>query len=84
MARAGYLCEAKLTGCLSTPQETPHHRKKRTQGGTNGMNNLLAVCWRCHTRIHSVLPSDPDRWAYKAGLLLRRSDPEEPFTSSDN
>lgn len=71
MVRAGYRCEARLDGCTYTPQETPHHRKRRSQGGTNALGNLLAVCTLCHDWIHA----EPAK-ARDLGLLLRRNDPE--------
>lgn len=71
MDRASHVCEAQLDlVCTLWPEETPHHRKRRSQGGPNTMENLLAVCRPCHTYIHSHVA-----WSYGHGLLIRRNDP---------
>jgi 5-methylcytosine-specific restriction endonuclease McrA len=70
MARSHGLCEV----CRSRPVEVPHHRKRRSQGGTNGLANLLGLCTSCHDGIHA----EP-AWAYSRGFLLRRDDLETPM-----
>ena len=72
--RSGFRCEAGLEGCTVGVTSTPHHRKRRTQGGKNDLDTLLDVCPNCHTRIHA----NPD-FSYARGLLIRRSDPVTPF-----
>lgn len=71
MARARYVCEAQLDRiCTIWPEKTPHHRKRRSQGGPNTMDNLMAVCSTCHAYIHAH-----PLWSYDRGLLIRRNDP---------
>ena len=65
--REGYRCYV----CRVNPVEVIHHRKRRSQGGTNGLGNLLGLCNFCHEECHQ----NP-RAAYEQGLLLRRDEPE--------
>ena len=44
----------------------PHHRLRRTQGGTDDRSNLLFLCRRCHDWIH-----DHPAESYQQGYLLR-------------
>jgi 5-methylcytosine-specific restriction endonuclease McrA len=62
-ARAGHRCEVCRHGCI----DQIHHRLRRSQGGTNELDNLLAVCSDCHRVIHD----HPSR-SYESGWLLRR------------
>ncbi|HXA33387.1 MAG TPA: HNH endonuclease signature motif containing protein [Acidimicrobiales bacterium] len=64
-ARAGHQCEVpgEHLGGLSV-----HHRLRRSQGGTNDLENLLLVCARHHRHIH-----DHPAASYEAGTLLRRT-----------
>lgn len=59
-------CEAEVSDRCSGVATHVHHRKLRSQGGTNDLANLLDVCLWCHSAIHS----NPER-SYAAGLLLR-------------
>lgn len=68
------LCQALTAGCTFTATEA-HHRKLRSQGGSNDPVNGLAVCAPCHRYIH-----DHPQEAYERGWMLRASDPEEPYT----
>lgn len=65
-ARSGYVCEA----CGQDEATMIHHRKLRSQGGTNDPSNLLHVSAVCHDRLHKNL----DGKSYDRGLLVRRSD----------
>lgn len=65
MARANDLCEI----CREQPIGARHHRLRRSQGGTNDLSNLLALCEWDHKRVH-----DNPSWAYDHGYLLRRGD----------
>lgn len=71
LARATNLCEARLQKCQGRAQRIPHHRKLRSQGGTNSLANLLAVCWSCHDYIHR----NP-AWSYDHKFLLHSYDEE--------
>jgi hypothetical protein len=79
VARARHRCEAKLDGCQVRPEQTPHHRKRRSQGGPNTMANLLAVCRSCHFTIHAL----PQR-SYELGLLIRRADEITPYQGRES
>ena len=68
--RAGYLCEV----CRAHGVEVIHHRKRRSQGGTNALANLLGLCNDDHEKIHQS-PAQ----AYDQGLLLRRGELEVPY-----
>lgn len=70
--RAGYLCEV----CRAHGVEVIHHRKRRSQGGTNSLANLLGLCRKDHDEIHA----NP-RESYAWGLMLRRDDLEVPYES---
>jgi len=61
MERSDGLCEY----CYDAPVEVIHHRLRRSQGGTNHLKNLLAVCSDCHNDIHG----NPKR-SYATGALL--------------
>ena len=74
-ARAAGLCEC----CGDRAGQVVHHRKRRSQGGTNALANLMLLDGDCHRRIH-----DEPEWARSRGFLLRRSDPEAPFTYRGN
>ena len=52
----------------------PHHRKRRSQGGPNTLENLLMVCEWHHTQIHG----NP-LWSYKHGYLIHREDDITPL-----
>lgn len=67
IARAHGLCEC----CGDVPGTVVHHRKKRSQGGTNGMGNLMLLDSIHHDRIHA----NPAR-SYELGFLLHRDDDE--------
>lgn len=48
LERAGYLCEI----CREWKVEHRHHKLRRSHGGTNDLDNLLALCLACHERVH--------------------------------
>lgn len=66
--RARWLCE--VAGLV--PHECPgrgteaHHRRMRSQGGSDDMDNLLWVCGPAHRWIHA----NPEQ-SYRAGWLVR-------------
>ncbi len=62
LERAGYRCEI----CRKATVEHRHHRLRRSQGGTNALDNLVACCHGCHEHIHRF-----PALAYEHGLLVR-------------
>lgn len=48
-----------------------HHITPRCKGGTDHPNNLLFVCNRCHTKIHSAA-GDFSRWGKVGGAITAR------------
>ncbi|CAB4144458.1 HNHc domain containing protein [uncultured Caudovirales phage] len=48
---SGY-CEARWEGCTFRAAHV-HHIKRRSQGGGDEVENLLAVCSHCHHMIHT-------------------------------
>lgn len=66
------MCEARLAGCEGRAAHT-HHRKLRSQGGSDEPENLLRVCLACHHQIH-IFPAR----SYELGLLVHGwDDPAE-------
>lgn len=60
--RARGICEV----CGHERVEVIHHRLRRSQGGTNDLENLLGLCRGCHDDIHAH-----PAWALEHGYLLR-------------
>jgi len=50
--RSKGLCEIRLPGCQGQAVH-PHHRKRRSQGGSNDLGNLLDCCASCHSWAHA-------------------------------
>jgi hypothetical protein len=75
--RSGGSCEVMYPhDCDFYATGRPHHRKFRSQGGTNDPVNLLAVCTEAHFMIHNRLPRQT---AVDAGLIIERDQPETPY-----
>ena len=55
--RAQGRCENPL--CRRPARLDPHHVLKRSQGGADALNNLVALCRRCH--VATDLPFGPGR-----------------------
>jgi hypothetical protein len=72
-ARSKGLCEAKTDVCTQMAVHV-HHRKLRSQGGSNSLVNLIDVCFACHDWIH-LNPAI----SYERGLLLHGTDEETPL-----
>ena len=66
-------CNVDGPTCLGMATEV-HHRKLRSQGGTNEFINLIIVCSKCHRYIH-----EHPAWAYERHLLLRQAESESTF-----
>ena len=63
-ARSRCVCEC---GC-GRAAEAIHHRLRRSQGGTNELENLAHLAHVCHRRVHAN-PAE----SYANGMLLRRA-----------
>ena len=63
--RASGLCEARTPDCTGRGAHA-HHMRMRSQGGSDGTENLLWVCPPCHAWIHAH-PAE----SYRLGLLVR-------------
>ena len=63
MLRCGGLCE--ICGQWMGDDVEIHHRKRRSQGGTHALDNLMAIHSEEHHRIHA----NP-YWALEKGYLL--------------
>lgn len=50
--RANGYCEVRTDGCALRGGHA-HHRKRRSHGGENVLDNLLWVCVPCHDFIHA-------------------------------
>lgn len=66
-------CEARTEVCAGAGVQV-HHRKLRSQGGTNAEINLIHVCFPCHEWIHAH-----PKTSYERGWLIRSSDDETPY-----
>jgi hypothetical protein len=66
--RAEGRCEVIVSPTCSGQGTHVHHRKIRSQGGTNDLSNLLVVCHPCHKFIH-----DHPEMSYEKGWLVRSS-----------
>lgn len=43
-----------------------HHKRRRSQGGSNELDNLETLCVQAHTWTH-----EHPAWAYEVGLLVK-------------
>jgi hypothetical protein len=50
--RCGGRCEARVEGVCTGWHEHTHHRRLRSQGGSDDPSNLVACCNRCHDWAH--------------------------------
>lgn len=54
-----YVCERDGNRCrrcghgVLSPWRHLHHRRRRSQGGTDGLANLVLLCARCHREVHA-------------------------------
>lgn len=67
--RAQGRCEARCAPSCAGRGAEAHHRRRRSQGGSDELENLLWVCAWCHTWIH-----EHPAVAYEKGWLLRAGD----------
>ena len=71
--RSKGMCEAQTEKCVGAGKQV-HHRKLRSQGGSNSEVNLLYVCFPCHEWIHAH-----PKTSYERGWLIRGSADETPY-----
>jgi hypothetical protein len=65
--RSGGRCEARTPRCTGRSEHV-HHRRMRSQGGSNTLDNLLDVCLQCHLYIHSNPTESYERfWLIRMG-----------------
>lgn len=69
-ARARGLCEARFSADCMTGGVHAHHKRRRSQGGPDTVENLLWVCTPCHLRIHTEIAE-----AVEHGLLTHTEAP---------
>ena len=75
--RSGGRCEIRSThDCDRICSGYPHHRRLRSQGGSNSTDNLLDVCFTGHNWIHRTLRRGD---AVKLQLLVPRDVLEYPY-----
>lgn len=60
-ARARGLCEARCAEDCMNGGTSAHHRRRRSQGGTDTVSNLLWVCEPCHRWIHDHITEAVER-----------------------
>jgi hypothetical protein len=60
-------CEANIADVCQSQGAHRHHRKRRSQGGSNDLANIILVCHACHGAIH-----EHPKWSRDHGLLLSR------------
>ena len=63
-ARSRGFCEVNALGCTGRAIHA-HHKRRRSQGGTDAPENLAHTCRSCHNFIHS----NP-AWSFERGWLL--------------
>lgn len=68
-AAAGWRCTVGAASGCTGRAEHAHHRRMRSQGGTDTAENLLAVCHACHDHVHAH-PAE----AYRRGWLERTTE----------
>ena len=74
--RAEGFCEAMIRGVCNGRPEHLHHRQLRSRGGGDTVENLTAVCHRCHDWIHrhpkesTALGLMVSRWADPAEVPM--------------
>jgi 5-methylcytosine-specific restriction endonuclease McrA len=59
-------CHGVCERCRNAPVRVIHHKLRRSQGGTNALENLAGLCSGCHDEVHA----HPER-AYSDGWLTR-------------
>jgi len=52
LQKARMRCEAE--GCQNTQFLNVHHRRPRSLGGSNDLNNLVVLCSTCHRKLHEA------------------------------
>jgi 5-methylcytosine-specific restriction endonuclease McrA len=66
LARSRGWCECEQT--CGTRGEQFHHVVRKSQGGTNTLDNLRHLSAACHAKVHANVA-----WAREVGLLKSRS-----------
>ncbi len=64
--RSQNACEARVASDCSGLGNQAHHIRRRAQGGTHDIVNLMWICSPCHTHVHA----NPEE-SYNLGFLAR-------------
>lgn len=67
-------CEAEASPQCRGVVEHFHHRRLRSQGGPNTLDNCLACCSACHAFIHRFPRTAAEHGWILRGFLARRED----------
>jgi hypothetical protein len=62
------MCVLLLEGCRYSKQHS-HHRRMKSQGGSDDPSNLLDVYFSCHHEAHHNRD-----WAHRHGVILTAGD----------
>jgi 5-methylcytosine-specific restriction endonuclease McrA len=68
ITRSEWACEASAPPCVGRA-EVMHHRRLRSQGGPDTVENLMHICNPCHLWLHAH-PAKAAAW----GMILRAGD----------
>ena len=66
VVRSHARCEIRVWDICTTRATHIHHQLRRSQGGSNDLDNLLACCSECHRYAH-----DHPTESYAKGWLIR-------------
>ena len=69
LLRSGGQCEGRVADTCTGVGIHAHHRRMRSQGGSNEPENLAWLCLPCHAHVHA----NPEQ-SYELGLLLHSWD----------
>jgi hypothetical protein len=66
-----------------------HHIKERSQGGTNDEDNLIVVCFSCHSDVHTKVPfarrfSQEELKGHRDALVKMVAEGKLPTTDTDD
>ena len=72
MARDAHRCQIRIPGVCSIDATEVDHIRPRAVGGTDDLDNLRAVCHRCHvSRGMTESGRSPSRFTYASRVIVR-------------